>query len=636
MTHKLKIYLSYVSIFFIPIVLFYIINHVFLTSTIETYTKKHNNDIKTSIENIKESSQKISTVIYKNIFENPIFVDLYKRINNDEKNNAEIRQELYNFLYPKYKVLKLVDIQQLHFHLPDNKSFLRMHKPDKFGDDLTYVRRSVAYVNRYKKYIRTFEEGRVYSGFRYVFPLFDEKDYHLGSVEISTSVLSLIKSIEKNKSISMNIVMKKHVSQRKLFKTQQNNYTDFSLDENYYIQNEALEYEKSNINYDTKQVLIKKLSKDPSVHKMMEENKEFSKIEKLSDYYIINFIPLNNKITNETVGYIISFTQSKYLNTIFQTKRILFFITLVFSLLLVVFFYKLNRSKEKMQKFSQRNRTIIDSSTNMIIVFSGNTIVDANDMFYKFFGISSLDEFSYLDSFDTLFRDNYGAYTNHSNTHWIKDLLQLKALKNTLCIHNQFDQEYIFEPLITKLYDNEFEWVVVLNNITKMKHQNLTLQNEMDYDKLLGIYNRSYFENYIEQIFKEKTNHTESISMVMFDIDFFKVVNDTYGHDVGDQALHELVNITKHAIRATDIFARWGGEEFIIILEADLNKSFEIIEHLRQKIEQTTKQNKRIPEFTCSFSIIDLTKHSNKEESFKELDKKLYQAKHSGRNTVVI
>ena len=120
----------------------------------------------------------------------PEVIGMFKNAyNSNEEEQAKIRQKLYKHLFADYERLrKLVSLRQLHFHLPDNRSFLRMHRPSKFGDDLTQIRPTVAYVNKNKKSIDGFETGRVLDGFRFVYPLFDAEKNYLGSVEVSFSI----------------------------------------------------------------------------------------------------------------------------------------------------------------------------------------------------------------------------------------------------------------------------------------------------------------------------------------------------------------------------------------------------------------------------------------------------------------
>jgi diguanylate cyclase (GGDEF)-like protein len=119
----------------------------------------------------------------------------------------------------------------------------------------------------------------------------------------------------------------------------------------------------------------------------------------------------------------------------------------------------------------------------------------------------------------------------------------------------------------------------------------------------------------------------------MFDIDHFKGINDTFGHDAGDNVLKKLAEIVKKEIRDTDIFARWGGEEFIILLpNTQVNGGTEFAERLRKKIEDKNFKN---PETVTVSLGVTAFKTDDTEDSFlKRVDDGLYLAKKNGRNRV--
>jgi diguanylate cyclase (GGDEF)-like protein len=121
----------------------------------------------------------------------------------------------------------------------------------------------------------------------------------------------------------------------------------------------------------------------------------------------------------------------------------------------------------------------------------------------------------------------------------------------------------------------------------------------------------------------------------MFDIDFFKHINDSFGHDVGDKVLKAVAKMVSENIRNTDIFARYGGEEFIIIAPETTKEDAKILaEKLRSLI-----RNLHFEEginVTCSFGVASLEKHDTKETLLKRADEALYEAKKTGRNKVVV
>lgn len=174
----------------------------------------------------------------------------------------------------------------------------------------------------------------------------------------------------------------------------------------------------------------------------------------------------------------------------------------------------------------------------------------------------------------------------------------------------------------------------LLLSILREKHSVLTNTNKnlrikAYYDSLTGIYNRRGFEESIKN-----KNLSFNYSLAILDIDKFKLVNDTYGHDVGDTILKELSSVISKKIRQNDIFARWGGEEFILLLQTgDLAIAEKITDKLRLDIEKADFPV--VKHITVSFGISNFkTSKQTFDEVFKNADNALYQAKENGRNRV--
>ena len=115
----------------------------------------------------------------------------------DQKTQDTFRKALYEKLISDYKRLDNFKLKQIHFHFPDNSSFLRMHNPDKFGDSLADYRFSITQVNKNLRPLHGFEIGRMIDSFRFVYPLFDENLFHLGSVEVSVNSVYFDRTFEK-------------------------------------------------------------------------------------------------------------------------------------------------------------------------------------------------------------------------------------------------------------------------------------------------------------------------------------------------------------------------------------------------------------------------------------------------------
>ncbi|MGG2055963.1 diguanylate cyclase [Lysinibacillus pakistanensis] len=161
---------------------------------------------------------------------------------------------------------------------------------------------------------------------------------------------------------------------------------------------------------------------------------------------------------------------------------------------------------------------------------------------------------------------------------------------------------------------------------------NATLIELSETDKLTGLKNRRYFQEKLEEQLSNNEKSASPFSLFILDIDHFKKVNDTFGHQVGDEVLAQLAQLLKNQARSLDIVARYGGEEFVVILpETDQNEAKAIAEQLRQAVEQAKWQTGRI---TVSVGIATAIKTDNETTILQRADKALYASKENGRNHV--
>lgn len=152
------------------------------------------------------------------------------------------------------------------------------------------------------------------------------------------------------------------------------------------------------------------------------------------------------------------------------------------------------------------------------------------------------------------------------------------------------------------------------------------------HDQLTGVYNRNKLYDMCEKDTNRLNVESSSVFIMIMDIDYFKKINDTYGHDVGDQVLKTLADTIRSQIRSTDTLIRWGGEEFIIILP---DTTPEGCRQIAERIRKAVETGDSAPKITVS---IGLTKYDNDDyhASIKRADVALYKAKESGRNRIEV
>ncbi|HEV2718770.1 MAG TPA: diguanylate cyclase [Thermoanaerobaculia bacterium] len=157
-------------------------------------------------------------------------------------------------------------------------------------------------------------------------------------------------------------------------------------------------------------------------------------------------------------------------------------------------------------------------------------------------------------------------------------------------------------------------------------------------DGLTKLYNHRYFQDELARAFEESQRYQRPLSLTIIDIDFFKKVNDTYGHAVGDEVLKEVARIFQDSIRATDLAARYGGEEFAVMMpETELHDALTFAEKIRTLIEESAFRTAAGPlHATVSLGVaaVPRTKIHTAKELIVAADKALYRAKRGGRNQV--
>jgi diguanylate cyclase (GGDEF)-like protein len=154
-------------------------------------------------------------------------------------------------------------------------------------------------------------------------------------------------------------------------------------------------------------------------------------------------------------------------------------------------------------------------------------------------------------------------------------------------------------------------------------------------DSLTELYNRRRMNELLQEHIDQSNRYNTPFSLILFDIDDFKLINDHHGHNIGDQVLIIISDIAKHVLRKTDHISRWGGEEFLILLPNTLSEeAAAIAEKLRQTVEDTDyPHNTKV---TCSFGIVQSCHNTDIEIIVDRADSALYKAKKSGKNCICI
>ena len=282
---------------------------------------------------------------------------------------------------------------------------------------------------------------------------------------------------------------------------------------------------------------------------------------------------------------------------------------------------------------------IIDSKNNTTIITNTKNISFASKSFLTFFGVSTIKEFQ--EKFPTLLDilSNNDDLINKENI--------LKNIQNGINFYefiNQIDESLRVVTLkdakgesksfyinISKI--GSVNYLINLTDITRLTQVKEAAENKVYRDSLTKIYNREKFEEVFEYEIKQSKRYNTPLSMAILDIDFFKDFNDTYGHLIGDEVLIMLSKTIEQHTRESDLFARWGGEEFVLLFNnTNLEAATKLAENFRKMIESL--QHPSAGNITISFGVTQYKQDDTRQSMFKRADDALYEAKNSGRNCV--
>ena len=338
----------------------------------------------------------------------------------------------------------------------------------------------------------------------------------------------------------------------------------------------------------------------------------------------------------------------KYIeDNIFNLRVLLIF--LLFSLLWLI--HKQFQSNKHLQEtVAKRTKEILstkillqevlDSDLSFLMVSDEKEIILANKTMLDFFNVNSLEEFKknheHISDVFVQVDDNDFLSTYIDGEHWIS-YIHKEQDKRQLKVLMRFDgEDKYFKPHTKEIIiENKKLNIIIFDEITKELERIRILKDKASKDSLTKLFNRGKFDDVLSQEILLANTIQAPLSVIFVDIDHFKAVNDTYGHDAGDSVLVELAEILTQTTRNGDFIARWGGEEFIITLQStNALRASIIAEKIRENVEQYSFTNGGNQ--TISLGVSEYIFNESKESLLKRVDEALYKAKGSGRNRIVI
>lgn len=487
---------------------------------------------------------------------------------------------------------------------------------NKHGDDLSKTRKDVASILQNPRSLSVFSVGKFALSFKYIVPVKDDQGKLIGLVDVIGHLNSIDKALYKSVGVS-SVILALPKFKKQLVNAPQDRF----LEDAFIANTDVLPEEKA---------LIKKIG--------------LSHIFSMDGFEVVDgqFVlvkPLLDLRGNEMAVWValkpmdaFSLKDAHTFKNIYILVVIFIFLLLVFTFIVIYMRYQVALEKKFFYQF-------FNEATEVICIIDNYKIINANKAFYKLFDdVKNMDQFykKYDCLLDFLTPESTDLMKEKNAAYWVDSLLQ-KAKPEMFTLNTTHgDALFSVKATSIKSYFGGMYTVLFMNDVTAEVKYAKQLEELVDRDELTGCYNRHYFNQELDASLNRVQRYQQSISLIMFDIDFFKKVNDEFGHDIGDKTLIDTTKLVQAQLRDSDRLCRIGGEEFIILLpETDLDGAILLADRIRVVIEESVLPYLK-RSITISSGITLMTQWDNSQTVYKRVDTALYRAKDKGRNRVEV
>ena len=300
----------------------------------------------------------------------------------------------------------------------------------------------------------------------------------------------------------------------------------------------------------------------------------------------------------------------------------------------------LNLSLEsKIEMEIEKINSILDAQENIVIVTNKEEITNINKKFLEFFGIESFEKFKEAkkDIFD-LFHEEFGFITRNQMEKqecWLKYIKELPEIDRIVKIKNHKNEERLFTINIDYYENKEHYYIFSLTDITSIKEKANLLEYQSSHDKITGLFNKNKFDEFYEKEVKRSKRYKNDLSIILFDINDYREILEIHESSIGDIILKEISQIMSHCIREQDISARWGGEEFLVLLPQTNLEGAQIVAN---KINTTVFEHlftEKQLKLTASFGVTELKEDDDERIFMSRVNKLLFESKNKGKGIVI-
>ncbi|MEA3352637.1 MAG: HD domain-containing protein [Campylobacterota bacterium] len=486
MSHKLKALLL-VSFLFIGMnAIVYITTQINQEERIKITLNSHLDKLETHYKIVLEHQKQIANAIYKTTIMQEKVIAIFSKAwkTTDEAKRTALREELYKLLKTEYEIMKTNGVLQYHFVFPNNKVFLRMHKPSKYNDDLSSVRFDFKNTNEIKKINRGLSPGRTAHAFRNIYPVYDKQKNYIGALGVAFPSEVLQDSLTSISKMHTHFIISKHVFDFKSW-----NRDDMIL--KYQPSAECDDYFLTMTKEHTADICINKLAQKLK-NKRDDIRKDILKDKPFSFYYtddrsvqIASFFPVKHNITAQTIAWLVTYESDEFITKTLQSSLYIRVISFFIFLLLAYFMYKIINQKEILNiEVDNKTKELKEFNINLEQKVKDEVAKNmANELEYSRKIEVHLDKERYLRTIMSTVSDiNQYLITQES----LEELLQITCERFVKQHYYQFCYIGLLEngSLVKNYFskDNHFahEFMSIIDSSGKDKFSNCPVKNSIE------------------------------------------------------------------------------------------------------------------------------------------------------------
>jgi diguanylate cyclase (GGDEF)-like protein len=585
-------------------------------------------DLIRSYKSVLVTYETLSQATFNETINKPAVVSKMARAAVEPAKRKQLRAELYNQLQHTYSTLQLYNLNQIHFHFKDLTSFLRMHRPNIYGDDLSRIRPAVVLANQRREFVSGFEIGRHEAGFRFVFPLFHENHF-IGTVETSMSFNAFRSEIERRFPREYFLLIKKQLIDERMAEEGHGGVIRSPFNPGFVQERFGEELHSNHISSEQLIEVAHRLNLKNSGN-LAAGKPWYDSTSVKGVTFSAYFMPILN-VSGQSEAYLVSIMPEKTMGAIRSNMITSIIIATVLSLVLCIMIVVLYEKAVLLRSVNRAFQAAIDA-----LPYPFHLIDTSNFMIRLANSRSSFDGKRPVGL--TCHAVSHGSAEpcgdeNHPCP--VKFAVSEKRAVVFEHVHKDDAGEDMFvEVHAYPIVDDDgevrscIEYAVDITNRKKMQNDLVTMAET---DPLTGALNRRKFFDLLGVELLRASRYSRPLSLIMLDVDKFKDVNDTHGHDVGDDLLRDLVRILQVQIRKCDFLARMGGEEFLLLIpETDRSGVMIMAEKILGAVR--SYRFRQANNITVSIGITCFSRGDSADDLVKRADKALYLAKQNGRD----